>query len=67
LFILWILGTAKIQVEDVNVVNPTKIKCLFNLMVPVAGPGKWNVTNPDGQGGKDSLVKFFEIPHITSL
>jgi hypothetical protein len=51
LFILWILGTAKIQAEDVNVVNPTKIKCLFKLIVPVAGPGKWNVvvTNPDGQ------------------
>jgi hypothetical protein len=61
-----ILGTANIPAEDVNVVNPTKIKCIFKLKLPIPEVGKWNVvvTNPDGQ--KDSLVEGFEIRPITS-
>ncbi len=47
-----VLGTDKIFAENVTVIQPTKIKCMFKLL-KTAKPGKWDVvvTNPDGQQG----------------
>ena len=55
-----VLGADKIEAEDVNVVLPTKITCLFRLPAN-ATAGDWNVVviNPDGQKG--TLPKAFKI------
>ena len=55
-----VLGADKIEAEDVNVVQPTKITCLFRLPAN-AKAGDWNVVviNPDGE--KSTLSKGFKI------
>lgn len=52
--------TDNIRAEEVNVVQSTKITCIFYLP-PDAKKGKWDVvvTNPDGQTG--TLPEGFEI------
>lgn len=47
-----VLGRDKILAENVTVIQPTKIKCMFKLP-KTAKAGKWDVvvTNPDGQQG----------------
>jgi hypothetical protein len=47
-----VLGTDKIFAENVSVIAPNKIKCVFKLSQTVKA-GKWDVVvaNPDGQQG----------------
>jgi hypothetical protein len=55
-----VLGTDKIFADNVNVLQPKKITCIFKL--PQASKkGIWDivVNNPDGQTG--TLTKGFEI------